>query len=117
MTWALTKIVSGGQTGVDRAALDLALELGIPCGGWCPPGRMAEDGPIDARYPLQEVPPQAATEVENGNSPTRRGGTARDRVRRGTQHLGVKSQASWVKQEGSARGHQEPLPPHKRHAD
>jgi hypothetical protein len=49
------KIVSGGQTGVDRAALDVALELGIPCGGWCPKGRIAEDGPIDAHYPLQET--------------------------------------------------------------
>src|SRR5215217_2323846 len=50
------KIVSGGQTGVDRAALDVALELGIECGGWCPAGRQAEDGPIDARYPLRETP-------------------------------------------------------------
>jgi predicted Rossmann-fold nucleotide-binding protein len=49
------KIVSGGQTGVDRAALDVALELGIPCGGWCPKGRRAEDGVIDHHYPLQEV--------------------------------------------------------------
>lgn len=49
------KIVSGGQTGVDRAALDMALELGIPCGGWCPRGRRAEDGPIPAHYPLQET--------------------------------------------------------------
>jgi hypothetical protein len=51
----VTKIVSGGQTGVDRAALDVALELGIPCGGWCPHGRRAEDGPIDQRYPLRET--------------------------------------------------------------
>jgi hypothetical protein len=49
------KIVSGGQTGVDRAALDVALELDIPCGGWCPQGRSAEDGQIPARYPLQET--------------------------------------------------------------
>jgi len=48
-------IVSGGQTGVDRAALDVALELGIPCGGWCPRGRQAEDGIIDSRYPLKET--------------------------------------------------------------
>ena len=52
----IRKIVSGGQTGVDRAALDVALELGIPCGGWCPRGRRAEDGVIPARYPLQETP-------------------------------------------------------------
>ncbi len=47
-------IISGGQTGVDQAALDAALKLKIPCGGWCPKGRKAEDGRIDARYPLQE---------------------------------------------------------------
>ena len=49
------KIISGGQTGVDRAALDAALKLGLPVGGWCPKGRRAEDGPIDNRYPLQET--------------------------------------------------------------
>ena len=53
---ALKKIVSGGQSGVDRAAFDLALELGIACGGWCPKGRYAEDGTIDARYPVTETP-------------------------------------------------------------
>jgi len=52
----LEKIISGGQSGVDRAALDAALELGIACGGWCPKGRKAEDGPIDDRYPLAETP-------------------------------------------------------------
>jgi hypothetical protein len=51
----IEKVISGGQTGVDRAALDVALEFGIPCGGWCPKGRKAEDGPIDKRYPLQET--------------------------------------------------------------
>src|SRR5215216_1763480 len=50
------KIVSGGQTGVDRAALDVASELGMECAGWCPAGRQAEDGPIDPRYPLRETP-------------------------------------------------------------
>jgi hypothetical protein len=49
------RIVSGGQTGVDRAALDVALEPGLECGGWCPRGRRAEDGPIPARYPLSET--------------------------------------------------------------
>lgn len=52
----LEKIISGGQTGVDRGALDVALELGLPCGGWCPKGRLAEDGAIPARYPLAETP-------------------------------------------------------------
>jgi hypothetical protein len=50
------EIVSGGQTGVDRAALDTALALGLRCGGWCPRGRRAEDGPLPARYPLRETP-------------------------------------------------------------
>ncbi len=49
------KIVSGGQTGVDRAALETALALGIPCGGWCPKGRMAEDGSIPEHYPVTET--------------------------------------------------------------
>lgn len=51
-----TQVVSGGQTGVDRAALDVALELGILCSGWCPKGRKAEDGPIPNHYPLKETP-------------------------------------------------------------
>ncbi len=51
----IDKIVSGGQTGVDRAALDFALAAGIGCGGWCPKGRLAEDGMIDPRYPLTET--------------------------------------------------------------
>ena len=50
------RVVSGGQTGVDRAALDAALAAGVPCGGWCPEGRIAEDGPITERYPLTELP-------------------------------------------------------------
>jgi hypothetical protein len=49
---ALIKIVSGGQTGVDRGALDAALAAEFPCGGWCPADRRAEDGLIPERYPL-----------------------------------------------------------------
>lgn len=56
------RIVSGGQTGVDRAALDVARELAIPCGGWCPRGRRAEDGPIPESYPLRETPSAAYPE-------------------------------------------------------
>ena len=55
----LQKIVSGGQTGVDRAALDAALASGVSVGGWCPQGRRAEDGPIPERYPLEETPSEA----------------------------------------------------------
>ena len=50
------KIVSGGQTGVDRAALDAALNMKISCGGWCPRGRRAKDGTIPRKYPLRETP-------------------------------------------------------------
>lgn len=51
----LRKIISGGQTGVDRAALDACLKAGFPCGGWCPAGRRAEDGIIPTLYPLREM--------------------------------------------------------------
>ena len=53
--WQL-KILSGGQIGVDRAALDVGLALGLPVGGGCPKGRRAEDGPIPDHYPLVETP-------------------------------------------------------------
>jgi len=48
-------IVSGGQTGVDRAALDWAIEKGLPHGGYCPKGRIAEDGVIPGKYNLKEI--------------------------------------------------------------
>ncbi len=53
---AVHKIISGGQTGVDRAALDSAIELGIASGGWCPKGRASEQGPIPDHYPMIETP-------------------------------------------------------------
>ncbi len=53
------KVVSGGQTGVDRAALDWAISRNIPHGGWCPHGRLADDGRIPARYLLHETPTHA----------------------------------------------------------
>lgn len=49
------RIVSGGQSGVDRAALDVALALALPCGGWVPRGRRAEDGRLPERYPMRET--------------------------------------------------------------
>ncbi len=50
------RVISGGQTGVDRAALDAAARAGLPTGGFCPRGRLAEDGRIPEHYPLQETP-------------------------------------------------------------
>jgi hypothetical protein len=52
----IKKIISGGQTGADRAALDVATKLKIPHGGWCPRGRLAEDGVIEQGYDLSETP-------------------------------------------------------------
>ena len=49
------KIISGGQTGADRAGLDVAIARGLPHGGWCPRGRKAEDGPLPAHYMLTET--------------------------------------------------------------
>ena len=56
------KIISGGQTGVDRAALDVALRHGIECGGCCPAGRLDEFGRIPNRYPLRELESGGFTE-------------------------------------------------------
>jgi hypothetical protein len=56
MNVRIDTIISGGQSGVDRAALDVAIKLGIACGGWCPKGRWAEDGPIPDVYPMRETP-------------------------------------------------------------
>lgn len=52
----IAKIISGGQTGADRAALDWAINCGIAHGGWCPKGRRAEDGTINLKYKLRETP-------------------------------------------------------------
>lgn len=61
------EIRSGGQTGVDRAALDFALARGLPHGGWCPRGRRAEDGVIPARYRLRETASAAYEERTRRN--------------------------------------------------
>ena len=68
----MQKIISGGQTGVDRAALDAALNNFFPCGGYCPAGRLAEDGPIDQQYPLIELaspkyPDRTLKNIEESN--------------------------------------------------
>ncbi len=52
---AVRRLVSGGQTGADRAALDWALAHGVDHGGWCPKGRRAEDGVLHPRYRLRET--------------------------------------------------------------
>ena len=64
------KIISGGQTGVDRAALDVALKHGVECGGWCPAGRLDEFGRIPDRYPVQEL----GQNNKEGRSPDRPSG-------------------------------------------
>jgi hypothetical protein len=55
----LQRVCSGGQTGVDRAALDVAAAAGIEIGGWCPAGRRSESGPLPSKYPLTETPSRA----------------------------------------------------------
>ena len=54
----IKRIISGGQTGADRAALDFAIKMDLPHGGWIPKGRLAEDGPLPEKYQLQEMPTQ-----------------------------------------------------------
>jgi hypothetical protein len=68
----LEKIISGGQTGVDQAGLDFAIENGIPHGGTCPKGRLSEDGPIPSCYHLVEsfaatYPPRTQANVEEAD--------------------------------------------------
>ena len=53
---AVKRVVSGGQTGVDQAALRAAQRCGLACGGWCPPGRLCESGRIPSSFPLKETP-------------------------------------------------------------
>jgi hypothetical protein len=55
-TLTVGKIISGGQTGADRAALDFAMQHDIPHGGWLPKGRRTEEGPLAGKYQLQEMP-------------------------------------------------------------
>ena len=52
----ITKIISGGQTGADQAALDFAIEHDLPHGGWIPKGKITEDGIFPDKYHLDEMP-------------------------------------------------------------
>jgi hypothetical protein len=63
----LEKIISGGQTGADQAALDAAIKLGIPHGGWIPKGRLTEDGPLAGKYDLIEMPTPSYAERTKKN--------------------------------------------------
>jgi len=68
----IKKVISGGQTGADRAGLDAAIECGIPHGGWCPAGRKASDGRIPDRYALEETeessyPERTKKNIENSD--------------------------------------------------
>jgi Circularly permutated YpsA SLOG family len=57
------KILSGGQTGVDQAALRAAQACDLDCGGWCPPGRLSESGKIPSIFPLMETPEERSAEA------------------------------------------------------
>jgi Circularly permutated YpsA SLOG family len=60
---SVKRVVSGGQTGVDQAALRAAQTCGLDCGGWCPPGRICESGIIPPIFPLEETPEERSTEA------------------------------------------------------
>jgi len=69
---SIAKIISGGQTGADRGGLDAALDSAVPYGGWCPKGRISEDGVIPAHYNLVETKSTAypaRTEIEFFDGP------------------------------------------------
>lgn len=66
MNWTII-IISGGQTGADRAALDFAIKHEIPHGGWCPNGRKALDGPLEEKYKLKETPSEEYLERTEWN--------------------------------------------------
>lgn len=102
MKTPLEKIVSGGQTGADRAALDVAIRWGFPHGGWCPKGRKAEDGRISAQYQLLETPSASYLQRTERNvrdsdgtviftiSPTLAGGSMR------TAFFAAKHRKPWI---------------------
>jgi hypothetical protein len=59
----LATVLSGGQTGVDQAALRAAAQAGLAPGGWCPPGRECDDGVIPAEFPLRETPDERSPDA------------------------------------------------------
>jgi hypothetical protein len=63
----IAKVISGGQTGADQAALDTAIALGIPHGGWVPKGRKTENGVLPDKYRLKEMPTSSYTERTEQN--------------------------------------------------
>jgi hypothetical protein len=63
----IEKIISGGQTGADQGALDAAVKLGIPHGGWVPKGRLTENGPVSNKYNLKETPTKLYSERTERN--------------------------------------------------
>ena len=67
MNKLIEKIVSGGQTGADQAALDVAIRLGIPHGGWVPKGRRTEAGALPCRYQMREMPTDGYAERTEQN--------------------------------------------------
>src|SRR5687768_746683 len=93
----IDKVISGGQAGVDRAALDAALALGYEVGGWCPQGRRAEDGPIPQRYPLKETVSE--------KYPTRTALNVRDADATLILHLGTLCGGSKLTAEVARRSH------------
>lgn len=68
------KIISGGQTGIDRAALDFAIERGMEYGGWVPKDRLAEDGRVPSKYmgmtecPLKGYPPRTRANIAEADA-------------------------------------------------
>ena len=98
----LKKIISGGQTGADSAALDFAIWHEIPHGGWCPKGRLCENGTIDPRYQLKETstknyPQRTEKNVQDSDgtviftiSPKLTGGSKK------TAELAAKHQKPWI---------------------
>jgi hypothetical protein len=63
VTSILTTVLSGGQTGVDQAALRAARHAGLRLGGWCPPGRQCQSGTIPAEFPLEETPEERSPDA------------------------------------------------------